>query len=181
MTTFDPVPIPLRTALTDFPSAAAAQASKLDSNFAKINSRVGAKSRTQMWRSLQTALHGGFYSSGSWNPISLSKWPAITLIMPDCQLFMVTLGASIERQDRDNEFYIGAQYSVGGVVQYGAAPSTVVKNSYSVAFSTNYIYVRGQLTPGSQYTWTPVWWSWNPTSCEIIEGSLHLTAMGVNL
>jgi hypothetical protein len=76
-----------------------------------------------------------------------------------------------------HEFYIGA--CISGIV--GAAPNMVIKNTHSTAVSLTHMYMRGDLTPGVQYTWTPSWWGWTPTSCEVIEGTLYLTAFGVNI
>ena len=79
--TFDPLPVPVRTALADVAPSAAAQASTLDANFAKIGGVADTLRTGYQWTQRQV-IQGGYYAGGAtyyWDP---TYWPPTTFTVP---------------------------------------------------------------------------------------------------
>lgn len=152
---FDPIPIPARQSLVDIPTPAAAQASVIDANFAKVNTWLQTQplvSLPYFGRTLKP--YSGLWSGNAFYPYPADIWPGFSFIVPDCEGLLLYISVEISTSSIGYAG-VGLQASGPGIINNGMQLAALLNGRQFQSTGTARWMDRSQFTVGQRIDVVP--------------------------
>lgn len=162
--TFDPIPVPSRQSIVDIPPSAAAQATALDANFAKVNTYLQAQPLVSAPAFSRNLTNLSINQGGrAYVPFSASVWPGFSTVLPDADAYLLYIGAEVAVTSWN---YVGlVPYLSGpGVVSAGYKQGVWLSNRSFISGGAATILPRSAFNPGQRVDLAPYWYVDQPGS-----------------